>query len=247
MNETTDQSTSSIEKWVQLVEEGKGYTGNDYYDSQVNQIEDILQRHGAEVQVGSVGSDVVKRLTFRRPESSPYLIRYELTGGRMVVTGDVGPGQYAFGHSNFETIAGYGPVYFAEKLRASRDGHRGKQWNGEHGRKILVSHLWDHARGKYDGHADSPEEAAKSEVLEKICNISDAGGFDRIIDKDEWYLWVRDNYQVVMEGPFPYWLPEVGEVHSTEVLYHHTGLRLAVEVAHEMGVDFPLKDSTQAQ
>lgn len=111
--------------------------------------EDIKKRWFPEHQAVRSMNGQIDTLSWRKPGTGIYSVRYLVDGSRLIVSGDVGDAIYQWSERvSFEFIASLSLDYFAGKCAASEYGRGNQTWNPEHLQECLEFHFDDAEEGR---------------------------------------------------------------------------------------------------
>ena len=161
----------------------------------------------AQLDCGRIDIEV---LTWKKPDSSSYMVRYIIYGNTLCVYGDLGEAIYQWSQAiTFEWLSSLDLSYFKGKCQASEVGRDFREWNNN---KAI----------------DTLKSFAKDEYF-KWSDFEENGGKDSLYDVREWEEWLRENGTDVLGENFWEWAFEIGYTINTRCMYHFIGLQMAME------------------
>lgn len=153
------------------------------------------------------GQRTVHLMTWRRPDSTNYLVRYVIDGGILAVWGDTGDAIYGWSEQlTWEFLAGLDLHYFHGKCCASEQGRSYNDWD----HRVAALRLDEYI-------VDAPTE----------LRVRDRGGFESLYRRDEWHHWLASNgHDCFGEGISE--VSDLGSVIAWRCRAHLIGLKMAV-------------------
>jgi len=167
----------------------------------------------AKLDINDQGNDI-EVLTWKKPDSYNYMIRYIVSGNTLCVHGDLGEAIYQWSQNlTFEWLSKLDLQYFAGKCQASEVGRDFKEWDEHKALETLKQF--------------EEEEYFKWEEFEE------KGGEEALCDEREWEEWLRENGHEVMGDDFYEWAFGIGKTINTRCVYHFIGLQMAMKQIKE--------------
>ena len=152
----------------------------------------------------------IERLTWKKPESSNYMVQYIISGNTLCVYGDLGEAIYRWSqHITFEWLSGLDLSYFKGKCRASEVGRDFREWDEY---KAL----------------DALKHFAKEEYF-KWKDFEDSGGQNSLYGYDDWREWLSQHGYKILGEDFWDWAYGVGFTINVRCKYHFIGLQMAMK------------------
>jgi hypothetical protein len=152
----------------------------------------------------------LQMLTWAKPGTSNYWLRFIISGRVLLVYGDAGDAIYAWTSAlSWEWLAGLDFDYFARKCCASEEGRSYKEWEPTQAKKRLAEHFQEYPEDK-----------------KKLDNSFTAG--EALASEQEWNHWLQDNGFDVFGGDYSS-LAEIGSVHAMRCQGHYLGIQMALD------------------
>jgi len=165
----------------------------------------------AQLDCGRVDIEV---LTWKRPDSSSYMIKYIITGNILCVYGDLGQAIYRWGQKlTFEWLSGLNLSYFKGKCEASEVGRDFREWDEYKAKEQLQFFAED---GSF-----------------KMSELEERGGDGSLFSERDWEEWLNENGYDVLGADFWAWAYNIGYTVNTRCLYHFIGLQMAMKQIKE--------------
>lgn len=187
---------------------------NKYYEETSNEAKKNFANHVATYETLS---DTISVLTWKKPDSNLYMVRYVMDGRHLYISGDLGCAVFNLTwKATPESFKGIGFHYFAEKLQA---------YSREHyviDSDVLEAELKEHFEELIDEHPDDDEIEELKEVFDKIKGLDS-------VEEIAGYVNHSDCYEIVQNFDVDAWewIYGLGQVLSPNIVYYLVGLQMA--------------------
>ena len=152
----------------------------------------------------------IEVLTWKKPGTSNYMVRYLVSGNTLCVYGDLGEAVYQWSQDvTLDWISTLDLHYFKGKCQASEVGRDFKEWSREKAFDTL-KHM-------------------EKEGYFNWSDIELTDGLDALYDSREWEEWLRENGSEILGEDYWDWAFSIGHVINTRCMYHFIGLKMAME------------------
>ena len=165
---------------------------------------DVNADEDAKIDIG------IEVLTWKKPESSNYMVKYIVSGNTLCVYGDLGEAIYQWSQNiTLDWLATLDLSYFKGKCQASEVGRYFREWDENTAIKYL-------------------KDMEKQEYFE-WSKLEEEGGTGSLYDARDWEEWLRENGSEVFGEDYWDWAFEIGYRANTRCVYHFIGLQMAME------------------
>ena len=163
----------------------------------------------AKLDVNDAGCDI-EVLTWKKPGTGNYMVRYLVSGNTLCVYGDLGEAIYQWSQGvTLEWLATLDLAYFKGKCQASEVGRDFREWDQRKAHKEL-------------------ERMEKDEYF-KWSDFEERDGAGSLYCATEWAEWLRANGSEVFGEDYWDWAYSIGYTINTRCVYHFIGLQMAME------------------
>ena len=178
------------------------------FENHVATIDQFVKFGGKEVDID------IEVLTWKKPDSSSYMIKYIITGNTLCVYGDLGEAIYRWSSPiTFEWLANLDLSYFKGKCQASEVGRDFREWDQYKALNTL-------------------KEFAKDEYF-KWQDFEDSGGESSLYGCDDWREWLSQHGCEILGDDFWDWAYGIGFTINVRCMYHFIGLQMAMKKIKE--------------
>lgn len=152
----------------------------------------------------------IEVLTWKKPDSSSYMIKYIVTDNTLCVYGDLGEAIYRWSSPiTFEWLANLDLSYFKGKCQASEVGRDFKEWNQNKALNAL-------------------KNFAKDEYFEWL-QFEATDGQSSLYSNADWKEWLSHRGHDVLGVEYWEWAYDIGFTTNTRCIYHFLGLMMAMK------------------
>jgi len=163
----------------------------------------------AKLDVDDAGCDI-EVLTWKKPGTNNYMIKYIVSGNTLCVYGDLGEAIYQWSQNiSFEWLSGLDLSYFKGKCQASEVGRDFREWDDRTAIKFL-------------------KDMEKQEYF-KWSDLEYLGGTESLYGSRDWEEWLRENGSEVFGEDYWDWAYGIGYRVNIRCEYHLIGLKMAME------------------